>query len=230
MKQIYLSVLLAGMLCGVSCAPKEDVKTPASRQSNSDVQTETAIVEVPPIATEPAQMPAALPQASKNPVVKMVTNKGTITMELYADKAPITVGNFLNYVNSKLYNGTLFHRVIPNFMIQGGGFTPEMQQKPTQPPIKNESYNQVRNERGTIAMARTNAPDSATSQFFINHIDNRSLDFDGPMAPGYAVFGKVVDGLNVVDAIAGVQTRQLGPHANVPVETILIESIDVIKE
>jgi len=164
---------------------------------------------------------------AKNPIVRMKTSKGDIQIELYADKAPITVKNFLDYVHSGFYNGTIFHRVIPNFMIQGGGFTPEMQQKPTNAPIKNESYNQLRNERGTIAMARTNAPDSATCQFFINHVDNRSLDFDGPMKPGYAVFGKVVSGMNVVDAIAAVPTKRVGPHSNVPADTIIIESIAV---
>lgn len=164
----------------------------------------------------------------KNPLIYLETNRGQIEIELYPDKAPITVKNFLDYAASGFYDGTIFHRVIPNFMIQGGGFTPDMRQKPVKAPIKNESFNQLRNERGTVAMARTNAPDSATSQFFINHVENRSLDFDGPYAPGYAVFGKVIKGMEVVDSIAAVQTRQAGPHANVPAEPIVIESVIVV--
>jgi cyclophilin family peptidyl-prolyl cis-trans isomerase len=164
-----------------------------------------------------------------NPMVKMVTSKGTILIELYADKAPITAANFLDYAKSGFYDGTIFHRVIPQFMIQGGGMTANMQQKTTKAPIKNESSNKVRNARGTLAMARTNAPDSATSQFFINHVDNRSLDFDGPMAPGYAVFGKVIEGMDVVDAIAAIPTKRVGPHANVPAETIVIQSVKVVE-
>lgn len=164
-----------------------------------------------------------------NPVVLMQTTKGPIRIELYQDKAPITVKNFLSYVKDGFYNGTIFHRVIKGFMIQGGGFTLDMQQKRVKPPIKNESYNKLRNERGTLAMARTNAPDSATSQFFINHVNNRPLDFDGPYKPGYAVFGKVTEGMDVVDAIASIPTKRLGPHGNVPVEPVVIESVTVIE-
>lgn len=173
--------------------------------------------------------PAAKAKPAGNPMVKMVTSKGTILIELYADKAPITVKNFLDYTRSGFYDGTIFHRVIPRFMIQGGGMTAAMQPKPTKAPIKNESSNKVRNARGTIAMARTNAPDSATSQFFINHVDNRSLDFDGPMAPGYAVFGKVIEGMDVVDAIAAVPTRTAGGHQNVPTSPIVIQSVKVVE-
>ena len=168
-------------------------------------------------------------QKSKNPVVKMETSKGDIIIELYQDKAPITVANFLKYTEDKFYNGTVFHRVIKGFMIQGGGMTENLQKKKTKPPIKNESYNKVRNARGTIAMARTNAPDSATSQFFINHVNNRGLDFDGPYAPGYAVFGKVIKGMDIVDKIALIPTKPIGPHRNVPVETVLIKSVTVVK-
>lgn len=164
-----------------------------------------------------------------NPMVKIVTNKGTILVELYADKAPITVANFLNYAKSGFYDGTIFHRVIKGFMIQGGGMTANMQQKPTKAPIKNESTNKLRNERGTLAMARTNAPDSATSQFFINLVNNRSLDFDGPYKPGYAVFGKVIEGMDVVDAIAATPVGNVGPYQNVPRQTITIESVKVVE-
>ena len=168
-------------------------------------------------------------QKSKNPVVKMETSKGDIIIELYQDKAPITVANFLKYTEDKFYNGTVFHRVIKGFMIQGGGMTENLQKKKTKPPIKNESYNKVRNARGTIAMARTNAPDSATSQFFINHVNNRGLDFDGPYAPGYAVFGKVIKGMDIVDKIALIPTKPIGPHRNGAVETVLIKSVTVVK-
>jgi cyclophilin family peptidyl-prolyl cis-trans isomerase len=176
-----------------------------------------------------ASKPAPEEKKPANPIVKMVTNKGEIHIELFADKAPITVKNFLNYVNEGFYNDTIFHRLIKGFMIQGGGMTADLKSKKTKAPIRNESYNKVRNKRGTIAMARTNAPDSATSQFFINHVDNKSLDFDGPMAPGYAVFGQVFKGMQVVDAIAEIPTKRVGPHGNVPVETVMIKSVTMIK-
>jgi peptidyl-prolyl cis-trans isomerase A (cyclophilin A) len=163
----------------------------------------------------------------ENPVVKMITNRGEIIVELDAKNAPITVENFLSYVQEDFYNGTIFHRVIKDFMIQGGGFTSDMQKKETKAPIKNESDNGLRNNRGTIAMARTNNPDSATSQFFINHKDNHFLNA-GKGKPGYAVFGKVIEGMDVVDGIAEVTTRQLGSHGNVPTEPVSIESVEVI--
>ena len=176
-----------------------------------------------------AQTQAVEKEEVQNPMVLMKTSKGPITIELYQDKAPITVDNFLSYVKEGHYNGTIFHRVISGFMIQGGGFTLQMQQKGTHAPITNESTNKLRNKRGTLAMARTNAPNSATCQFFINHVDNRPLDFDGPYAPGYAVFGTVIQGMDVVDAIAAVQTRRVGAHANVPVEPVVIESVTIVK-
>jgi peptidyl-prolyl cis-trans isomerase B (cyclophilin B) len=164
-----------------------------------------------------------------NPRVKLHTNKGDIVLELYADKAPNTVKNFLGYVEDGFYDGTIFHRVIPGFMIQGGGFTAEMQQKPTKDPIQNEADNGVKNERGTIAMARTMNPNSATAQFFINTVDNAPLDHTGktPQGWGYAVFGKVVDGMDVVDAISGVATTNRGPHQNVPAQPVVIETASV---
>lgn len=157
-----------------------------------------------------------------NPVVVVETSMGNFSVELNPEKAPITVKNFLKYVDDGFYAGTVFHRVIPDFMIQGGGFTPEMREKPNNPPIPLEAGKGLSNERGTIAMARTSDPNSATSQFFVNVADNKPLDKGGG---GYAVFGKVVDGLDVVDKIVGVKTTSKGPHDDVPVEPIVIKSI-----
>ncbi len=161
--------------------------------------------------------------ATEKPHVLLDTSLGEIELELEAEKAPISVKNFLSYVDSGFYNGTIFHRVIPGFMIQGGGFTSAMQQKPTQPPIKNEADNGLHNVRGTLAMARTRAVDSANSQFFINHQDNAFLDH-GARDFGYAVFGQVVRGMDVVDQIARVPTGSQGMMQNVPREPVLIKS------
>lgn len=168
-------------------------------------------------------------QPAANQVVSIKTTKGEIRVELFPDKAPLTVKNFLSYVESDFYKGTIFHRVMPGFMIQGGGMTVAMQEKPTLPAIKNEASNGLKNDRGTIAMARRNPPDSATSQFFINVANNVPLNYAGPGREGYAVFGKVIEGMEVVDAIVSVPTRTVGPHGNVPVEPITIESITVVK-
>ncbi|MBN1307417.1 MAG: peptidyl-prolyl cis-trans isomerase [Chitinispirillaceae bacterium] len=166
--------------------------------------------------------------------VSIMTSKGEIVVELDSAKAPKTVGNFLDYVNSGFYNGTIFHRVIKGFMIQGGGFTPDMSKKKTNDPIPNEATNRLSNRRGTIAMARTNDPHSATAQFFINTVDNgaRGLDFrsESEGGWGYCVFGKVVKGMPVVDAIEGVQTASKGMMGDVPVTPILITKVSVIKE
>ena len=162
--------------------------------------------------------------AEKNPVVVMDTSMGTIKIELYPDKAPQTVKNFLGYVDDKFYDGTVFHRVIPGFMIQGGGFEPGMKEKQTKSPIKNESDNGLANERGTIAMARTSDPDSATAQFFINVKDNPGLNASGGR-PGYAVFGKVIDGMDVADKIVNVQTTTRGRNENVPETDVIIKSV-----
>jgi peptidyl-prolyl cis-trans isomerase A (cyclophilin A) len=156
-------------------------------------------------------------------MVVLETSKGDITIELYPDDAPITVENFLQYVDDGFFDGTIFHRVIPNFMIQGGGFTEDMNQKPTREPIKNEARNGLKNERGSIAMARTSVVDSATAQFFINHADNEFLN-NSARDFGYAVFGKVVGGMEVVDAIAAVETGRHGPHDDVPREPVVIRS------
>jgi peptidyl-prolyl cis-trans isomerase A (cyclophilin A) len=161
----------------------------------------------------------------EKPVVIMDTSMGPITIELDADKAPATVANFLKYVDDGFYNNLVFHRVIPGFMIQGGGMDENMNEKPTRPPVKNEASNGLSNKRGTIAMARTNDPDSATAQFFINLVDNaRGLDPRFGSA-GYTVFGRVIAGMENVDAIAEVPTGNRGPHENVPQKPIYIKSV-----
>ena len=154
---------------------------------------------------------------------------GTITLELDEAKAPATVANFAQYAKDGHYDGTIFHRVIDGFMIQGGGFTRDMNQKPTRAPIRNEAMNGLKNARGTIAMARTMVVDSATSQFFINLVDNDFLDFTSPTPQGfgYAVFGAVTDGMDVVDAIAKVKTGYSGPHQNVPEEPVVIRRVTI---
>ena len=162
--------------------------------------------------------------------VKLHTNHGVITLELDADKAPLTVANFLAYVESGHYNNTVFHRVIDGFMIQGGGFEPGMNQKPTGEQIKNEADNGLKNERGTIAMARTQAPHSATAQFFINVAANDFLNHRSPALQGwgYCVFGKVSEGMDVVDAIRKVKTGSSGFHQDVPKEDVIIERAEVV--
>lgn len=166
--------------------------------------------------------------AADNPHVLLKTTAGNIELELDGEKAPVSTANFLKYVNSGFYKGTTFHRVIPNFMIQGGGFDKNMNEKPTNPPIKNEADNGLKNLRGTIAMARTQVVDSATSQFFINHVDNAMLDH-GARDFGYAVFGKVVKGLDVVDKIASVPTTNKGMYQNVPKQDVVILDAEVLK-
>ena len=159
-----------------------------------------------------------------NPTVLLETTSGDILIELYADKAPATVENFLKYVNEGFYANTIFHRVIKGFMIQGGGMNMKMEEKATHAPIKNEADNGLANERGTIAMARTREPHSATAQFFINTVDNGFLNFSSPDVNGYGycVFGKVVEGMDVVDKIAKVKTKSVGFHENVPTDMVLI--------
>lgn len=160
----------------------------------------------------------------------METSMGTISLELDEEKAPATVENFCRYASEGFYDGTIFHRVIDTFMIQGGGFTKEMNQKDTYEPIRIESMNGLKNLRGTIAMARTMIPDSATSQFFINLVDNDFLDFTAPTAQGYgyAVFGRVTDGMEVVDRIAKVRTGFSGPHQNVPEVPVVIKKVTML--
>jgi peptidyl-prolyl cis-trans isomerase B (cyclophilin B) len=162
-------------------------------------------------------------------MVKLETNHGTITLQLDAEKAPITTQNFLDYVNSGFYSNVVFHRVIPNFMIQGGGFEPGMKQKKTNDPIKNEAANGLKNDKYTIAMARTGDPHSASSQFFINTKDNSFLDYPGQDGWGYCVFGKVVEGMDVVDAIGKVKTGSNGFHQDVPKEDVVIIKAEVVQ-
>ncbi|OWT60120.1 peptidylprolyl isomerase [Candidimonas nitroreducens] len=168
---------------------------------------------------------------STSPKVKLHTNMGDIVIALDAEKAPKTVENFLSYVNEGFYDGTIFHRVINNFMIQGGGFEPGMKQKPTHAPIDNEANNGLKNDRYTVAMARTADPHSATAQFFINVADNDFLNFTAPTPNGwgYAVFGKVVEGTDVVDHIKAVKTGNKGFHQDVPVEDVVIEKASVVE-
>ncbi len=183
----------------------------------------------------PAEEKKPIQQEPKGPpMVKFETNMGDIVIELNEEKAPITVSNFLRYVNEGFYDGTIFHRVMKGFMIQGGGFNTALVEKPTHEPIKNESSNGLKNDRSTIAMARMDAPDSATAQFFINHVDNPGLNY--PTRGGYAVFGKVVKGMDVVDAIAAVPTANKMattpggryPFQNVPVNNVTIISAKVV--
>ncbi|HAF44134.1 MAG: cyclophilin [Sideroxydans sp. GWF2_59_14] len=162
-------------------------------------------------------------------MVKLHTNHGIITLQLDAEKAPVTVQNFLDYVNSGFFSNTVFHRVIPNFMIQGGGFEPGMKQKPTNAPIKNEAANGLKNEKYSIAMARTGDPHSATAQFFINTKSNDFLDYPGQDGWGYCVFGMVVEGKEVVDAIGKVKTGSSGFHQDVPKEDVIITKAEVVQ-
>lgn len=181
-----------------------------------------------PLATLAQTQPTScLPKGNSPMKVKLTTSMGPIVIELDRAKAPVSVENFVKYVESGHYNGTIFHRVIDGFMIQGGGFGKDMRQKPTQPPIKNEGGNGLKNDAYTLAMARTSIPDSATSQFFINVNDNASLNASGGNA-GYAVFGKVVEGKETVDKIRKVATGNAGGHQNVPTEAVVIEKAECV--
>jgi peptidyl-prolyl cis-trans isomerase A (cyclophilin A)/peptidyl-prolyl cis-trans isomerase B (cyclophilin B) len=202
---------------------------------------QTGTAPAKPAAKAPAKAAAPAKKAAEPAVseadktaskVLIKTNLGDMTVELYPDKAPKTVENFLAYVNAKFYDGTIFHRVIDNFMIQGGGFTPELRQKATRPAIANEAKNGLSNSRGTLAMARTGDPNSATAQFFINVVDNPRLDYTSDANGstwGYCVFGKVISGLDVVDKIKAVPTGAQGPFkSDVPTTPVVIEKISVI--
>jgi peptidyl-prolyl cis-trans isomerase A (cyclophilin A) len=166
----------------------------------------------------------AIPAFAANPMVELKTSMGTMIIELYPDKAPKTVDNFLQYVKDGFYNGTIFHRVIDGFMIQGGGFEPGLKEKDTRKPIENEARNGLKNDAGTLSMARMRSPNSATAQFFINLVNNSGLDYPNPDGAGYAVFGKVVQGFDVAQKIAKVQTTSKFPHENVPATPVVIES------
>ena len=163
-------------------------------------------------------------------MVKMTTNMGEIEIELYPDEAPVTVRNFVEYVQSGFFDGTIFHRIIPGFVLQGGGFTPDMSQKKTRSPIVNEADNGLKNTTGTLSMARTSAPDSATSQFFISLVDNPFLDFTAKTQQGwgYAVFARVTSGMDVVQSMAGVSTGKVRGHSDVPLEPVIIEKAEMM--
>lgn len=189
----------------------------------------TAGQSAPPSGqTVPAQTVAPTP-APGNPVAVITTTLGEITVELFKDKAPVSVDNFLAYVSSGFYSGTTFHRIVPGYVVQGGGFNAAMEEKPTRPPILNEATNGLSNARGTLAMARTRALRSATSQFYINLADNRKLDHRSysPDEFGYAVFGRVLSGMEVVDRIAAVKTGSFGQHDDVPAEPVVIKAVTV---
>jgi len=193
-----------------------------------------AVAGVASQAAAPAKKPAAAKKpagktpAGKSPTVVLETSMGTIQIELNEAKAPVTVQNFVRYVKKGQYNGTVFHRVIPGFMIQGGGFTPDMHEKPTDDPITNEGRNGLKNVRGTVAMARTADPNSATAQFFINVSDNASLDYPQPDGYGYAVFGKVTKGMDVADKIVAVPTGVKNGMKDVPTKPVVIKSARVL--
>jgi cyclophilin family peptidyl-prolyl cis-trans isomerase len=170
----------------------------------------------------------AIAAHAANPQLELKTSQGTMVVELFQEKAPKTVENFMQYAKDGFFNGTVFHRVIPGFMIQGGGFTPEMKQKETREPIQNEAKNGLKNELGTLAMARTGDPHSASAQFFINLKDNSFLDYPGRDGWGYAVFGKVLQGFDVVQKIATVPTGRAGPFTDVPTSPIVIESVRLL--
>ena len=224
-------VLLASVsltACGKSKAPEttniEDSATKTSAAADS--MSEPALLET--VSEKPQPSETIMPSPK---IAVMKTNKGEVKLELDSENAPLSVANFIQYTEAGHYDGTLFHRVIPGFMVQGGGFEPGMQQKPTQTPIDNEANNGLKNDTFTIAMARTNAPHSATSQFFINVSDNDFLNFTSESGSGwgYAVFGKVIEGQDVVKAIETVETGQLGPYGDVPKEDVVIESMTILE-
>jgi cyclophilin family peptidyl-prolyl cis-trans isomerase len=182
-----------------------------------------------PVQAPPLQAPPLEP-APGNPVAVIATSLGDVTIELFKAQAPVSVENFLQYARDGFYDGTIFHRVVPRFMIQGGGYTPALVEKPTRPPIQNEATNGLRNQRGTVAMARRQALRSATSQFYINVADNRILDHSGysPADFGYAVFGRVLNGMEIVDAIAAVPTGAKGGMTDVPLDPVVIKTLRVV--
>jgi peptidyl-prolyl cis-trans isomerase B (cyclophilin B) len=212
---------------GAPAAPVDTARVADLAQSFTyrvECRVKTQQTRAPPNATVPRQ-------GSLSPLVELRTSMGVILLELQPEKAPETVKNFLQYVSDEFYNGTIFHRVIADFMIQGGGFNADMQQKPTREPIRHEGGNSLRNQVATIAMARTSDPNSATAQFFINVVDNQMLDHRGPSPQeiGYVVFGRVIKGFDVVNNIRNVQTTSRSGHRNVPVQAVVIERATVIE-
>ncbi len=230
-------VFVAGCNATEKSAPGKSAteKVGETLKKAETAQTKTAETSTNMAKTAGSTSPDSTKKGDKmsaNPMIKMETSKGTMTIELFADKAPNSVANFMSYVEDGFYDGLIFHRVIPNFMVQGGGMMPDMSEKPNKAPIKNEANNGLKNDRGTLAMARTQDPHSATSQFFINLKDNDFLNFtsETPAGWGYAVFGKVTDGLDVIDEIAKVKTGNHGGHGDVPLEPVMIDKVTVIKK
>jgi peptidyl-prolyl cis-trans isomerase A (cyclophilin A)/peptidyl-prolyl cis-trans isomerase B (cyclophilin B) len=222
---MFKRLLLAFALLAPTFALAQNTAPPSTKPSAAKTAAKVVKPTAKPAAktTEKAAPADAVVTASK---VLIKTNLGDITVELYPDKAPKSVENFLTYVKSGFYDGTIFHRVIAGFMIQGGGFTKDLTQKKTRAPVVNESKNGLSNLRGTLAMARTADPNSATAQFFINTVDNPRLDYAGDASPGYCVFGKVVTGLDIVDKIRAVPTGAQGPfRSDVPTTTVTIEKV-----
>jgi len=219
-KTIVIGVVMLSLFMAGGCDQDKTTK-----QTQSVSKTNSVKKTLP--ENERKIMSQSDAQSQKNPQVIMETSKGNITIELDAKAAPATVKNFLVYVNEKFYDGTIFHRVINNFMIQGGGFDEKMSQKKTHGPIKNEAANGLKNNLGTIAMARTNDINSATAQFFINVKDNDFLNHQGSGQFGYAVFGKVVSGMDVIDAIKAVKTTSRAGMDDVPAEPVIIKSVKI---
>lgn len=236
-RSLLALTLLTGALCvGPAALARPTAPAPAVAAQPSEKPAQPEAPKTPAGESKPAAQPAAAPAAQEKPAldqkfyyVKLATTKGDIVIELNNEKAPISTKNFLSYVDNKFYDGTIFHRVIPNFMVQGGGFNPDMSQKPTEKGIKNEWQNGLKNVRGSVAMARTMVADSGTSQFFINVVDNAPLDQPRDGA-AYAVFGKVLSGMDVVDKIKDVKTANKGQHQNVPVDPIVITSATRMSE
>lgn len=215
-KKIWLSVLVVALLTVSSCTEKKE-----EDKTNQDSQEKV----------EQTKSNGKNEQKGGNTkMVKLKTTYGDIVIELNEEKAPVTVKNFLQYVEDGFYDGLIFHRVINGFMVQGGGLTEDMQSKKTRSPIVNEADNGLKNDKGTVAMARTGNPDSATAQFFINHADNDFLNYGGPNEAGYAVFGKTVEGLDVVEKIANVKTTTKSGMGDVPVDPVFIISAEVVSE
>lgn len=229
-KALRCSLIITTAVFGIAVVCPADDK-PASPATDSTSSGQAVSPDANDVNnTKPPQKPAEPNKMTQEiKMIKLETSKGDIVIEVNETAAPVTSANFLKYVQESFFDGTIFHRVIPGFMIQGGGFTPDMAQKSTHAPITNEAKNGLKNDRGTIAMARTNDPNSATAQFFINLVDNGSLNYSGPRNPGYAVFGKVTEGMDVVDEIAKVQTSTKGYYEDVPVEPVIIKSAKIVK-
>jgi cyclophilin family peptidyl-prolyl cis-trans isomerase len=230
MKNLMPALLGLALCLGLSGCSTTSLKTAPATTPATTPATAPAAPVVPPAPEAAPVVPPTPPAAlvPQGPMVVLKTNFGDIVLELNAEKAPKSTANFLSYVKDGFYRGTTFHRVIPGFMIQGGGFEPGMKQKPTKAPIENEAKNGLKNDRYTVAMARTSAPHSASSQFFINVVDNAMLNYPSRDGWGYAVFGKVVKGFDVVDKIRTVPTGTVGPFGDVPNDAVKIENATLL--